>query len=953
MRFLIRSSKSRRLCAWPLALSMVWLAHGLVNQELFNQGLFNQAWAEDTDPLFAPTTVTTPAPLWLLLDSSQAMAAPLADVQDRVLLWLATVPDNQLVGMASFDGDGLHGLLTPQPLLVQRAALVAGIQTWNTSGKIANSTELIKALQTLNSSMMGERNSCQTPSAILLTAGQLLASDPLVRLSSLPLHLQVISVAHAERAGLWRYVLDVDQEGADFLQLWLPESLSDALTQAQSVSAARQAFSVAAAMGEGSLWLQQSRLWLGLFQVGYRRQWSGNLKRVDWDVNDPLTLSIRTLLNDSEPVNQGGAVQALQNIASISQRRVWTYTGAYQVSQRTGWASVPAVGSDANLAAASNELRWTANQNPLKDARLQQLLQVTDPNQAAQVVNWARGVDQWDALPQTRRTMGGLVHAVPLVIDYGFDAQRHATPPTDPDLRYQTVMVTTQAGQLHALDALTMGELFSFIPQELLVDLPRLQQQQSRTLSGENLSPRYQGIDSSWQQWRADVWLTDQQGNAYQDQQINANQQDHVFMLGGMRRGGYNYYALDVTAAQPQWLGTPSLIAAHLQYVIRGGDFDHVPMNSPYRQMGQSWSEPKLAQVRLRDGVQAVWLFGGGYDVAYDDFANTLKPSTSNPKKGSAMYMINANTGALLWWAAQQAADTEHPDLRHSIVASPKLLDIDNDGLVDRVYWVDLGGQVFRQDIDNRQQSLLPALTDRIVLQRLAALGGEQTDHRQFFQSPGVAVLADNTGQSRVVIALASGNAEQPLETSVQNRAIVLLDDLQRNSVVSTRTFADLSLIDFTVGSGITLTDQSLGWYWPLGQGREARGEKVVVSPLIIRNHLLVSSVLPFAGGEENLCLAKRPLAMQRFYVVDALTGAATGALRHYSDLGGMGRYRQYARDRLLPVPLQVLWAQDKPVGVLVGTDVYRFGQQLLLPDQPMAITKGWRRLQRQVLAQP
>jgi Tfp pilus tip-associated adhesin PilY1 len=921
-------------------------------------GVGNPAVAQDTDQFFAPTTSTTPAPLWLLLDNSQAMAAPLLEVKARVLLWLATVPDQQSIGLASLDGDGWQLIFPPQPLSVQRQALVASIEAWSANGKIVDSAALIKTLQAFNTHMLDDHKSCLAPWVIHLTAGQLLPADPPTRLPKLPLHLQVISVANAEHAGLWRHVLAVDREHADFQQLWMPTLLNEALAQAQSVFAARQAFSVSPAVREGPIVLQQSRVWLGLFQPGYRRQWLGNLKRVDWDVNNPLTLSIRSLLNAREPLHQGGAAQALQNFTASRSRRVWTFAGAYQVSQRTGWASVPALGSDANLSAPSNELLWTANQNPLHDARLQRLLQVTDPAQAADLIAWTRGVDEWDAVSQTRQTLGGLVHAKPLVIDYGFDAQRYATPPTDPNLRYESVVVTTQAGQLHALDAVTLNELFSFIPQEVLADLPQLQQQASRGLSGDALSPGYPGLDGSWQQWRADVWLTDEKGVSYQDQQINAQQGDHVFIFGGMRRGGYNYYALDVTAAKPQWLSTPSLIAAHLQYVIRGGDFDHVPMNSPYRMMGQTWSEPKLAQVRLRDGVQAVWFFGGGYDVAYDDFANILNEKLTNektlqPKKGSALYMINANTGALLWWAAQQNADTEHVDLRHSIVASPKLLDVDNDGLVDRIYWVDLGGQVFRQDIDNRQQSPMPALTERIRLQRLAALGGAQADDRQFFHPPSVAVLADSSGRSRVVIAVASSNPEQPLETQVQNRVAVLLDDLNLNSVVSTRTFADLSLIDFNASSGITLTEQSLGWYWPLGQGRDARGEKVLVSPLIIRNQLLISSVLPFAGGEENLCLAKQQLAMQRFYVLDALSGAASVALRHYTDLGGNGRYRQYASDRTLPAALQLVWAQEKPAGVLVGADVYRFGQQLLLPDQPLAITKGWRRLQRQVLSQP
>lgn len=928
----------------------------------YGQTLLSQAKAEDVDQFFAPTDraqeKTTPAPLWLVIDSSPAMAASIEEVKTRLLRWLATLPDTASIGLVRFEGAGTQVILSPQLLSVQRNLLITSIGGLSVTGVMANSDTLIKALQAIPANA-----SCLSTPVLLITSGQLLASDPLNRLPALPLHLQVISVDHAESASLWRQLLNVDHERADFQQLLSLQEFSDALTRAQAVFAAREAVSVTAAIGLAN-WpqvIEQSRMFVGLFQPGYRRQWLGNVKRFNLDLRNATSLAPILTTNINELVYDAGAAQALQHFPASRQRRVWTYTGDYKVSASTGWASLPAVGSDANLAAASNELLWTANQNPVHDTRLQQLLQVQDAAQAAEVIAWARGVNVWDQDSQTRRSLGAVVHAVPMVINYGFDAQRYTAPPNNPDDRYESVLVSTQAGWLHAQDAVTQTELFSFMPQELLGDLARLQQQESRTrLATGELSPRYQGLDSSWQQWRYDAWQVDAQGKQFRDQQINAQQGDHIYVLGGMRRGGYNYYGLDVTSAQPQWLGTPSRLAAHLQFVIRGGVFDFVPTSSPYRQMGQAWSEPKLAQVRLQDGVHAVWLFGGGYDAEYYDqpiqLARALEPSVSksaSPKKGSAMYMIDAKSGALLWWAAQQDADTVHADLRHSIVASPKLLDVDGDALVDRIYWVDLGGQVFRQDIDNRLQSPLPALSQRIVLQRFAALGGEQGDNRRFFQPPSVATLSDSSGQARVVIALGSGNSEQPQEVLVQNRVVVLFDDLKLNSAVSTRTFTDLSEIDFTSANGVRLTAQSLGWYWNLGGGANAQGEKVVVAPLIIRNQLMVSSLLPQAGGPENLCHAKRPLSMQRLYVLNALTGAASAALRHYTDLGGSDRFRQYASDGAMPARLQVLWAQEKPIGVVVGTDIYRFGQQLLLPDQPLAITKGWRRLERQVLPLP
>jgi hypothetical protein len=897
--------------------------------------------AEDTDAFFAPTAAHDTAPLWLWIDSSSAMAASLDEVKTRLLLWLATLPDQMPIGLSYFERSGAQVLLTPQAVGAQRDTLMASIRALTMTGGRAETTTLINALK-----ILPPNSSCMPARVLLISAGELIASDPLIALPKLPIELQVISVDHAERAALWRHLLNVDREHANFQQLFSLNELSSALTHAESAMIARESLSVTSniSVADWPQTLEQSRLFVGLFQPGYRRQWLGNVKRIDVDLQN-----IRSIATDNEAVYDGGAAEKLRVFPASRQRRVWTYSGDYKVSQSTGWASLPTASSDADLSAPSNELAWTANQNPLRDQRLQQLLQVSNPQQAADVIAWARGVDAFDADSQTRRSVGAVVHSTPLVINYGFDAQRYDAPPLDPDQRYESLLVSTQAGWLHALDASTQTELFSFMPQELLPDLPRLQQQEAREMN----TPRYQGLDSSWQAWREETWQTDAQGKRVRDGQIQAQRGDHVLVLGGMRRGGSNYYGLDVTSAQPQWLNSPSQFSVKLQYVIRGGEV--AAADNPYHLLGQTWSEPKLAQVRLSDGVHAVWLFGGGYDAQfYDQPIEQLRiENSSTPKQGSALYMIDAKTGALLWWAAQQQADTLHAELRHSVVASPKLLDLDSDGLVDRVYWVDLGGQVFRQDIDNRAQQNLPALAQRIRLQRLAALGGSHSDDRRFFQAPSVAVLRDAAGQDRVVIAVASGNSEQPQETQVQNRVAVLFDDLLLNSSVTTRTFADLQLVDFNVANGITLSARSQGWYWKLGEGAGAEGEKVLASPLILRNQLIVSSVLPQGGGSESLCYASRPLSAQRLYVLNAQTAAASNVLAHFRDLGGSGRFYQYTSNAVMPAKLQLVWAENKPIALLVGADVYRFGQQLLLPDQPLAITKGWRRLQRQVLPVP
>ncbi|MGA5989123.1 hypothetical protein ACPB4A_26055, partial [Escherichia coli] len=73
--------------------------------------------------------------------------------------------------------------------------------------------------------------------------------------------------------------------------------------------------------------------------------------------------------------------------------------------------------------------------------------------------------------------------------------------------------------------------------------------------------------------------------------------------------------------------------------------------------------------------------------------------------------MFDADNGELLWWASSNlAADVNSEnspnalkvdDMKYSVVSQIKTVDRNNDGLVDHLYFGDLGGQVWRIDLNN------------------------------------------------------------------------------------------------------------------------------------------------------------------------------------------------------------------------------------------------------------
>src|SRR5690606_21004242 len=140
-----------------------------------------------------------------------------------------------------------------------------------------------------------------------------------------------------------------------------------------------------------------------------------------------------------------------------------------------------------------------------------------------------------------------------------------------------------------------------------------------------------------------------------------------------------------------------------------------------------TWSKPVLVNVRHNGKIKRAMVVGGGYDMCYEN--PRFKLNTANPAefqikntagvvtdtcakaqaKGNAGCHVDATSGEKLWWASNGAADTttafynQNLNLKHSIVSRISTIDRDGDGLVDHLYFGDLGGQVFRADLDNKQ----------------------------------------------------------------------------------------------------------------------------------------------------------------------------------------------------------------------------------------------------------
>ncbi len=314
-----------------------------------------------------------------------------------------------------------------------------------------------------------------------------------------------------------------------------------------------------------------------------------------------------------------------------------------------------------------------------------------------ELIRFARGEDitDVDLDPNTavRRQIGDALHSQPAAVVYGGTQ-------ANPDI---VVYAATNDGYLHAVDASTGQELWSFIPQEFLPKLPNL----------------FFNPDSAFKQYGIDGDMVAVTADRDNDGVVESGDGDFVYLIFGMRRGGNGFYALDVTSKY-----SPKVL-----------------WSTAEAEFGQSWSRPTVARVAINDAGlnsdKAVVILGGGYDTQHDTISHPATPDA----QGAGVYMLDLKSGEVLWRAGADAgADLQLPGMTRSIVSQVQAIDLDGDTFVDRMYASDMGGQILRFDIFGGRAPADSLVAGGVIAQ----LGAEglaapsDADTRRFYTSPDI-----------------------------------------------------------------------------------------------------------------------------------------------------------------------------------------------------------------------
>lgn len=373
--------------------------------------------------------------------------------------------------------------------------------------------------------------------------------------------------------------------------------------------------------------------------------------------------------------------------------------------------------------------------------------------------------------PGDIKVLGGVIHSRPTLISYGakinandkdadndgkVDADAGMVA-TDESSRDDYVMFGSMEGALHIASADSGQESLAFIPKTILN-----KQIEALQPDGTIADAPVFGVDAPWSvqgSYKYDFSSPTSESSG----KILA---DKVYVYGGLRQGGKGMYGLDVSS-----LSSPKML------------FSINNSTDGYQALGKVWSEPVSGKIKVGTGknsIKDVIIFGGGYDECYEDPTfrldatdNEFEDCNKSMTDGNAVYIADAKTGDVIWSISGRTsgASGKHiqvPEMKHSVVSKITTLDRDDDGMIDHLYFGDLGGQLFRVDLRNGQaisgSKGINNFTRRIVkvLDGNSGTLVEKGLQRRFYGQPSVSFYKDQSVLFALV-NIASGDRSNPI----------------------------------------------------------------------------------------------------------------------------------------------------------------------------------------------
>lgn len=544
-----------------------------------------------------------------------------------------------------------------------------------------------------------------------------------------------------------------------------------------------------------------------------------------------------------------------------------------------------------------------------------------------------------------KKQLGGVLHSLPQLISKKAELKTDGS--IDNTKREDYVLYGSLDGALHVIKDTDYGtnkageEVFTFIPKHIL------EQQGASFVDPDRVaSESIFGVDGPWTVFT---------NYKYTSTKVEALQS---LAFGGLRMGGSMYYGLNLSdLTDPKMIysvgSTYAIDGSATAKGIKNDIVANATTNSneqkAYAKMGLSFAEPSVGYV-MKDGKRVMVNFlAGGYDRCYEDTkfklgtavtTNTLANCNGKATaQGNGIYMVqvgqeevdkttstapnatNENSfnttsgnGDLLWWTssdnngAGNSKFTQASDMKHSVVTEVRVLDRNYDGLTDQIVFADLGGQVWRVDInsatDARDFSVkrVTKVLDLSAGGTNAASSGTDALPR-IYEKPLVTFTRLGEGTDIVgLVTVGTGDRSSPVtaQRNVADRIYTFVDqDIARPDLFcydikdttvdecanvtltlkQSLAITPANLVELTTNSSGEFTNDNtikttmdnytkLGWYMPLMMWSEAktngtqaistnnRGLKMFNQPDAIAGLLFTTVYNPNVGDTSGTCSA-------------------------------------------------------------------------------------------------
>lgn len=424
--------------------------------------------------------------------------------------------------------------------------------------------------------------------------------------------------------------------------------------------------------------------------------------------------------------------------------------------------------------------------------------------------------------------MGSVIHSTPIMLtqegSFGYEGINYVSKG-----RKDYILAGTTQGLVQVVDAESGKEVFSFVPAEFLSGSTDQSKGFAESLAMNRRADTtkdqfFYGVDGPWVAYAEykNTYSEDISSNSETEKMIATKQ----YVYGGLRMGGKSYYGLNLTK-----LG--STVASEKPKMLFHIDPANAPTTSPLSYMGQSWSKPTVTHIRWNGQKKLVMIVGGGYDPQYEDPA--FVSSTTKPVKGNGIYIFDALNGDLLWWSSSNAPESavtqatitdnrvtapesnQISDMKHSIPSRIKAVDRDGDGVTDHLYVADLGGQLFRVDLNAKHKITSTASEKQpFVLNAFKLADMNDTNGKRRFYEPPTFTIHKDGGKRFAVLALSSGDRSNPLKTATNapSDVVIAIEDhgvTQNPPVKPNITLSDLH----NLSGAFSRLDTAKGWYYP------------------------------------------------------------------------------------------------------------------------------------------